>query len=145
MHSLTCSLADDAVAPRRVRDGDAGYDLSALKAFALGPGERDLIDTGVSIALDSDTAALIVPRSGLAAKHGITVVNSPGLIDSGYRGALKIILLNTGSDRFIAQAGERIAQLVLIDVKTPPVAVVDVLPKSLDGRGVDGFGSSGTA
>jgi dUTP pyrophosphatase len=140
---LVCSLAPGAQAPQRGREGDAGYDLRCLEPFVLAPGERSLIDTGVSVALPSGTAGLVVPRSGLAAKHGLTVVNAPGLIDSGYRGRIMVIALNTGREPFSADAGDRIAQLVLVDVRTPAIEVVDELPESHDGRAESGFGSSG--
>ena len=116
--------------PRQAYPGDAGLDLSACERLVLEPGERALVHTGVAIAIPAGYAGYVQPRSGLAAEHGITIVNSPGLVDSGYRGELRIILLNTDSERaFEVEPGMRIAQLV-----------DDVLPESE--RGERGFGSS---
>jgi dUTP pyrophosphatase len=134
-------LHPDARAPERTRPGDAGYDLRCVEAFALEPGERRLVPTGVAIALPAGIAGLVVPRSGLAIKHGISVVNGPGLVDPNYRGELRVILVNLGSERFEAAAGDRIAQLVLVPFITPDLQLVDELPASE--RGANGFGSSG--
>jgi dUTP pyrophosphatase len=134
-------LHPDARAPERTRPGDAGYDLRCVEAFALEPGERRLVPTGVAIALPAGIAGLVVPRSGLAVKHGISVVNGPGLVDPNYRGELRVILVNLGSERFEAQAGDRIAQLLLVPFVTPDLQLVDELPASE--RGTNGFGSSG--
>jgi dUTP pyrophosphatase len=132
-----------AVLPTRAHDGDAGLDLHALDAFELGPGERAQVRTGIAIALPSGTAGLVLPRSGLAARHGIALVNAPGLIDEGYRGELQILLLNTDrSEPFSAQAGDRIAQLVVVDVESPEIVETDDLGDTT--RGVGGFGSSGS-
>jgi dUTP pyrophosphatase len=132
-----------AVLPSRAHDGDAGLDLHALDAFALGPGERAQVRTGIAIALPPGTAGLVLPRSGLAARHGIALVNAPGLIDEGYRGELQILLLNTDrSEPFSAQAGDRIAQLVVVDVESPEIVETDDLGDTT--RGVGGFGSSGS-
>jgi len=134
-------LRDNAVLPRGAYDGDAGLDLAACDEITLGPGERALVGTGLAIAIPPGYAGFVQPRSGLAARHGITIVNTPGLVDSGYRGELRVILLNTDpTDTFTVEPGMRIAQLVIL--KTPPVEVVevDVLPESK--RGVRGFGSS---
>jgi dUTP pyrophosphatase len=130
-----------ALAPERARPGDAGYDLRCVEAFALQPGERRLVPTGVAIALPVGIAGLVVPRSGLAIKHGISVVNGPGLVDPNYRGELRVSLVNLGSERFEAQAGDRIAQLLLVPFVTPDLQLVDELPASE--RGTNGFGSSG--
>jgi dUTP pyrophosphatase len=132
-----------AVLPTRAHDGDAGLDHHALDAFELGPGERAQVRTGIAIALPSGTAGLVLPRSGLAARHGIALVNAPGLIDEGYRGELQILLLNTDrSEPFSAQAGDRIAQLVVVDVESPEIVETDDLGDTT--RGVGGFGSSGS-
>ena len=129
--------------PARTRPGDAGYDLRCVGDVALEPGERAMVPTGVAIALPEGVAGLVVPRSGLAAKHGISVVNGPGLIDPNYRGEISVVLVNLGSARFEAQPGDRIAQLLLVPFATPAVDVVDELPPSGDDRGEGGFGSSG--
>jgi dUTP pyrophosphatase len=132
-----------AVLPTRAHPGDAGLDLYALDAFELAPGERAQVRTGIAIALPHATAGLVLPRSGLAARHGIALVNAPGLIDEGYRGELQVLLLNTDrSSAFQAQAGDRIAQLVVVDVEAPEVVVTDDLGDS--SRGAGGFGSSGS-
>jgi dUTP pyrophosphatase len=136
-------LQPGARAPERTRAGDAGYDLRCVEPFALEPGERATIPTGVAIALPYDTAGLVVPRSGLAAKHGISVVNGPGLIDPNYRGEIKVVLVNLGSERYEAQAGDRIAQLLIVPFAAPEVEVVDELRPGGDDRGAGGFGSSG--
>lgn len=129
--------------PARTRPGDAGFDLSAVEDFALSPGERRVVGTGVAIALPPNTAGLVVPRSGLAARHGISVVNGPGLVDPNYRGELRVILVNLGQERFAGHAGDRIAQLLLVPFVTPAVSLVEELPPSPDERGENGFGSSG--
>ena len=128
--------------PVRAHDDDAGYDLCALDRCTLRPGERAVIRTGVAIELAPANAGLILPRSGLAARHGIAIVNAPGLIDSGYRGELKILLLNTDrTEPFEIAAGDRIAQLVIVAVATPEIVEADALAATLRGEG--GFGSSG--
>jgi len=129
--------------PARTRPGDAGFDLSAVEDFALSPGERRVVGTGVAIALPPNTAGLVVPRSGLAARHGISVVNGPGLVDPNYRGELRVILVNLGQERFAGHAGDRIAQLLLVPFVAPAVSLVEELPPSPDERGENGFGSSG--
>jgi dUTP pyrophosphatase len=134
-------LHPEARPPERTRPGDAGYDLRCVEAFALAPGERRLVPTGVAIALPAGLAGLVVPRSGLAIEHGISVVNGPGLVDPNYRGELRVILVNLGSERFEAAAGDRIAQLLLVPFVTPDLRLVDELPESE--RGTNGFGSSG--
>jgi dUTP pyrophosphatase len=132
-----------AVVPSRAHPGDAGLDLHALDEVTLAPGERARVRTGIAIALPPGTAGLVLPRSGLAARHGISVVNAPGLIDEGYRGELQVLLLNTDREHsFTAAAGDRIAQLVVVDVETPEVVEADDLDATA--RGMGGFGSSGT-
>src|SRR5215208_5330108 len=134
-------LHPDARPPARTRPGDAGYDLRCVEAFTLAPGERRVVPTGVAIALPEGVAGLVVPRSGLAARHGLSVVNGPGLVDPNYRGEIKVVLVNLGAERFAAEAGDRIAQLLLVPYWAPELRVVDALPDSA--RGADGFGSSG--
>ena len=134
-------LRDDAVLPQSAYDGDAGLDLTACEQVTLAPGERALVGTGLALAIPPGYAGFVQPRSGLATRHGITIVNTPGLVDSGYRGELRVVLLNTDpSEPFTVEPGMRIAQLVILE--TPAVAVVEVdsLPDSV--RGVRGFGSS---
>lgn len=134
-------LRDDAVLPESAYEGDAGLDLAACEHVTLGPGERALVGTGLAIAIPPGYAGFVQPRSGLAARHGITIVNTPGLVDSGYRGELRIILLNTDPvESFTVEPGMRIAQLVLLETPPVEVVVVDALPDSV--RGVRGFGSS---
>jgi len=132
-----------ARAPARTRSGDAGYDLACVGAFSLDPGERAMVPTGVAIALPPGMAGLVLPRSGLATKHGISCVNAPGLVDPNYRGELRVILINHGAVRFTAEAGDRIAQLLIVPFASPTAVVVDELPDGGDDRGAGGFGSSG--
>jgi dUTP pyrophosphatase len=134
-------LRDDAVVPARAYTGDAGLDLSACERVELAPGERAVVGTGLAVAIPEGYAGYVQPRSGLAAKHGISMVNTPGLVDSGYRGELKVILLNTDRrETFVVEAGMRIAQLVVLPIPDVDPVVVDELPASE--RGVRGFGSS---
>ncbi len=134
-------LRDEAVVPGRAYAGDAGLDLAACERLELAPGERALVGTGLAVAIPDGYAGFVQPRSGLAANHGITIVNTPGLVDSGYRGELKVILLNTdGSETFVVEPGMRIAQLVVLPVPGVDPVVVEELPPSE--RGVKGFGSS---
>ncbi|MBV9424726.1 MAG: dUTP diphosphatase [Solirubrobacterales bacterium] len=136
-------LDERAVLPTRAYPGDAGLDLYALEEDALDPGERASVRTGVAVEIPEGQAGLVLPRSGLAARNGISVLNSPGLIDAGYRGEIRVLLLNTDrSDRFEIAAGDRIAQLVLVAVQTPEVVEVGELAASQ--RGAGGFGSSGS-
>jgi dUTP pyrophosphatase len=129
--------------PARAHDDDAGYDLHALQAAMLAPGERALVRTGIAIELPAGHAGLVLPRSGLAARHGIALVNAPGLIDAGYRGELKVLLLNTDREApFEVAPGDRIAQLVIVAVAAP--AVVEAGALAATARGEGGFGSSGT-
>lgn len=131
-----------AVVPARAHPGDAGLDLCALDAHILGPGERAQVPTGLAIELPPGHAGLVLPRSGLAARHGIALVNAPGLIDEGYRGELQVLLLNTDRDAtFAIAAGDRIAQIVVIAVALPEPVEADVLTDHARGDG--GFGSTG--
>ena len=131
-----------ATLPTRAYAGDAGLDLYALEPVELEPGERAPVRTGIAVEIPIGQAGLVLPRSGLAARYGLALVNAPGLIDAGYRGEIKVLLLNT--DRHAScrlEAGDRIAQLVLVDVHAPAVVEVDRL--SLSERDTGGFGSSG--
>jgi dUTP pyrophosphatase len=132
-----------AVIPTRAYEHDAGFDLYALEDAQLAPGQRASVRTGIAVEIPSGRAGLVLPRSGLAARHGIALVNAPGLIDAGYRGELRVLLLNTDSDNaFAVSGGDRIAQLVLVRVETPELEEVDELGESVRGSG--GFGSSGS-
>jgi len=135
-------LKDEAILPSRAHPGDAGLDLYACEAAHIGPGERWGVGTGVAVEIPEGYAGLVLPRSGLAREHGITLVNSPGLIDSGYRGELRVLLLNADpADIFRVEPGDRIAQLVLTPVAlAEPVAAAELSESS---RGEGGFGSSG--
>jgi dUTP diphosphatase len=134
-------LRDEALLPGRAYPGDAGLDLAACERVELGPGERAVVPTGLAVAIPEGYAGFVQPRSGLAARHGITIVNTPGLVDSGYRGELRVILLNTDRrETFVVEPGMRIAQLVVLPVPEVEPVVVDELPASE--RGVRGFGSS---
>ena len=134
-------LRSDAVIPERAYSGDAGLDLAACERVELGPGERALVGTGLAVAIPEGYAGYVQPRSGLSARHGLTIVNSPGLVDSGYRGELRIVLLNTDSaEPFVVEPGMRIAQLVVLALPEFEIVEVDELPGSE--RGVRGFGSS---
>src|SRR4051812_39125636 len=130
--------------PEYAHPGDAGADLRSTEAVTLGPGERRLVGTGVAIALPDGFAAFVVPRSGLAAKHGITIVNSPGTVDAGYRGEIRVTLLNTDrTEECRVSAGDRIAQLIVLPIPPVRFVPVDSLPGSARGEG--GFGSTGYA
>ncbi len=134
-------LRANAVIPARAYSGDAGLDLSACERIELKPGERALVPTGLAVAIPDGYAGFVQPRSGLAAKHGISIVNTPGLVDSGYRGELQVALLNTDlREAFVVEPGMRIAQLVVLPVPELDLVEVDELPPSE--RGVRGFGSS---
>ena len=134
-------LQDGATLPTRAYEGDAGLDLSACETVELGPGERAAVGTGLSVAIPEGHAGFVQPRSGLAARHGIAVLNSPGLIDAGYRGEVKVVLLNTDrTERFVVEPGMRIAQLVVVPVALPEPKEVTELPNT--DRGEKGFGSS---
>ena len=134
-------LRENAVVPERAYDGDAGLDLAACEQVVLEPGERATVGTGLAVAIPPGHAGFVQPRSGLAARHGIGVVNSPGLIDAGYRGELRVVLLNTDTrDRFTVEPGMRIAQLVVLEV--PQIELVEVAELPPSERGARGFGSS---
>ena len=140
---LVVRLREDARIPERAYSGDAGLDLSTCERIELGPGERATVPTGLAVAIPEGFAGFVQPRSGLAARHGVTVVNSPGLIDSGYRGEIRVVLLNTDAEHtFVAEAGERVAQLVVLRVPELELVEVDELPATE--RSVRGFGSSRT-
>ena len=139
--SVEILIVADTV-PGYAHPGDAGADLTAAEAIELAPGQRATVGTGVSIALPDGFVALIVPRSGLAAKHGITIVNSPGTVDAGYRGEIRVTLLNTDKSMSYAVAvGDRIAQLIFMPVTRARFVAVESLPGSQ--RGESGFGSTG--
>ena len=134
-------MRPDAVLPARAYLGDAGFDLSACERVELGPGERALVSTGLAVAIPEGYAGFVQPRSGLAVNHGISIVNTPGLVDSGYRGELKVALLNTDPrEVFVVLPGMRIAQLVVVPVPEVDLVEVEELPESE--RGVRGFGST---
>lgn len=134
-------LQEGATLPSRAYEGDAGLDLAACEKVELGPGERAAVGTGLAVAIPEGHAGFVQPRSGLAARHGIAVLNSPGLIDAGYRGELKVVLLNTDrTEPFVVEPGMRIAQLVVVPVALPEPREVAELPASE--RGEKGFGSS---
>lgn len=134
-------LREGAVVPERAYAGDAGLDLAACERHELGPGERATVGTGLAVAIPDGHAGFVQPRSGLAARHGLTVVNSPGLVDSGYRGEIRVVLLNTDAqEAFVVEPGMRIAQLVVLRVPGLDPVEVEELPDSE--RGVRGFGSS---
>ena len=133
---------ENATIPAYAKPGDAGVDLTATTEHVLKPGERTLISTGISIALPDGYEAQIRPRSGLALKHGISIVNSPGTIDSGYRGDIGIILINHGNEDFVIDKGMRIAQMVIHSVEQAIFDEVDTLDESE--RGAGGFGHTGT-
>ena len=135
-------LRPDAVLPTRAYEADAGLDLAACERVELAPGERALVPTGLAVAIPEGHAGFVQPRSGLAARNGVSIVNSPGLVDAGYRGEVLVILVNTDPrETFVVEPGMRIAQLVLVPVPNVVVAEVDELPASE--RGARGHGSSG--
>lgn len=134
-------LASAVTLPSYAHPGDAGADLHAAEAVSLAPGERKLVATGVRIALPDGYVGLVHPRSGLAVKHGVTVLNTPGTIDAGYRGEIKVILINLGEEPFSIEPGDRIAQLVVQRFERARFVSVETLPESA--RGAGGFGSTG--
>jgi dUTP pyrophosphatase len=135
-------LRPDATVPRRAHPGDAGLDLVAVEGCTLAPGGRHAVPTGLAIAVPQGWAGLVTPRSGLARRSGVTVANAPGLIDSGYRGELMVLLVNLGAETHTIAPGDRVAQLLLTPVAVVDALEVEELPDS-DGRGAGGFGSSG--
>jgi len=134
-------LRPEARLPHRVHDGDGGADLHSAEAIVIPPGERREVGTGIALAIPQGYAGFVQPRSGLAFRHGIMVVNSPGLIDAGYRGEVRVCLYNSGAEPFAVAPGDRIAQLVIQRVETPGFALVEELDET--GRGSGGFGSTG--
>ncbi len=142
MELRVAKLKEDAVLPTRAHEGDAGLDLYACEPAHIGPGERWSVGTGIALEIPAGHAGLVLPRSGLAREHGIALVNSPGLIDAGYRGEVRVLLLNTDpAEIFRVQAGDRIAQLVLAPIALADPVAVESLSESARGDG--GFGSSG--
>ena len=135
-------LHPDAVVPTYAHDGDAGLDLVAVEPVELAPGERDAVPTGWAMAIPAGWVGLVHPRSGLALRHGLTVANAPGTVDAGYRGEVKVLLVNLGSEPVHVDAGQRVAQLLLQRVGAARVVEVDELDET--GRGERGFGSTGT-
>lgn len=135
-------LKENATLPTRAHDGDAGLDLYAAEGARIGPGQRVSVGTGLAVAIPPGLAGMVLPRSGLALKHGVALVNSPGLIDSGYRGEVRVLLLNTDAGaEFRVAPGDRIAQLVLVPIATAAPLEADELDSST--RDAGGFGSSG--
>jgi dUTP pyrophosphatase len=134
-------LRADAALPSQAYAGDAGFDLTACDRHELRPGERSVVATGLAVALPEGHGGFVLPRSGLAARNGITIVNAPGLIDSGYRGEVQVVLLNTDArETFVVEPGMRIAQLVVLPVPFVELVELDELPETE--RGARGFGSS---
>ena len=134
-------LHDGATLPTRAYEGDAGLDLAVRERVELGPGERAVVSTGLAVAIPEGHAGFVQPRSGLATRHGISVLNSPGLVDAGYRGELKVVLLNTDREEaFVVEPGMRVAQLVVVPVVLVEPTEVTELPAS--DRAERGFGSS---
>ena len=142
MELSVLKLKEEAILPSRAHEGDAGLDLYACEAAHIGPGERWGVGTGVGVEIPEGHAGLVLPRSGLARDHGIALVNAPGLIDSGYRGELRVLLLNTDpAETFRVEAGDRIAQLVLTPIAIAEPVEAGALSESA--RSTGGFGSSG--
>lgn len=142
MELPVAKLKPEALLPARAHEGDAGLDLYACEAAHIGPGERWSVGTGVAVEIPDGYAGLVLPRSGLAKKHGIALVNSPGLIDSGYRGEIRVLLLNTDpAETFRVEPGDRIAQLVIAPIAIAEPVETEALAESTRGDG--GFGSSG--
>ncbi len=143
MHVPARLLTDTARLPSRAHEDDAAFDLHADEELVLAPGGRATVGTGVALALPEGSCGLVLPRSGLAARHGVTVLNAPGLIDPGYRGEVKVVLLNTDpAEPFTVSAGDRIAQLLVLE---PGAVALALAERELDGtgRGTGGFGSTG--
>ena|SRR6266513_553861 len=142
MELRVARVREGAMLPQRAHEGDAGLDLFAVDATRIAPGARASVPTGIAIEIPPDHAGLVLPRSGLAARHGIALVNAPGLIDSGYRGEVRVLLLNTDRrEPFTVGPGDRIAQLLVVPVASvEPVAVAELAGSA---RGEEGFGSTG--
>jgi len=142
MELRVARVREGAMLPQRAHEGDAGLDLFAVDATRIAPGARASVPTGIAIEIPPDHAGLVLPRSGLAARHGIALVNAPGLIDSGYRGEVRVLLLNTDRrEPFTVGPGDRIAQLLVVPVASvEPVAVAELARST---RGEEGFGSTG--
>ena len=137
-------LRPEARLPEAAHPGDAGLDLRAAEPAKVGPGERAMIPTGLAVAIPEGHAGLVLPRSGLASKHGLTLANAPGLIDAGYRGEVIVAVVNLDREQAVTiEAGDRIAQLVVVALPSVSPSFVDELPSST--RGEAGFGSSGTS
>jgi dUTP pyrophosphatase len=128
--------------PAHAHPGDGGVDLYARESVTLGAGQRAVVPTGIAVAIPSGFAGLVTPRSGLAARNGISVVNGPGLVDAGYRGEIKVVLVNLSSEAFEIDRGDRVAQFVVVPVVVQEYVPVEELPESTRGSG--GFGSTGT-
>ena len=138
-------LCAEAQAPTRAHAGDAGYDLHSVEEVSLSPGGRALVRTGISLAIPEGYAGLVLPRSGLAMSHGVAPVNTPGLVDSGYRGEIMVPLINHDNEEtFRVERGMRVAQLVFVRAEEVDFAEVEMLEVGADDRGVGGFGSSGS-
>jgi dUTP pyrophosphatase len=136
-------LFDDVRTPHRIHDGDAAFDVYSYEQRTLLPSQWQLCKTGLKMALPHGYVALVLPRSGLALRHGITVLNSPGLVDPNYRGELGVNLINHGPDAYRIERGDRIAQLLVVKYAESNSMVVDVVPPAPDERGAGGFGSTG--
>jgi dUTP pyrophosphatase len=134
-------LDDGLPVPGHAHPGDGGVDLYARDPVRLEPGQRAVVPTGIAIAIPEGYAGLVTPRSGLAARNGISVVNGPGLVDAGYRGEVKVVLVNLATEPFEIARGDRVAQLVVVPVVAQDFVPVDELPDSM--RGAGGFGSTG--
>lgn len=137
------ALDPDAKLPVRKHATDAGMDIHCIKDYDIAPGERVIVQTGLAVAMPEDSVLYICPRSGLAANNGLTIVNTPATIDAGFRGELKVIMLNTGSEPIHFDKGDRVAQLELLTCRFPKPVFADELPEPSDGRGATGYGSTG--
>lgn len=137
------ALDPDAKLPVRKHATDAGMDIHCIKDYDIAPGERVIIQTGLAVAMPEDSVLYICPRSGLAANYGLTIVNAPATIDAGFRGELKVIMLNTGTEPIHFDKGDRVAQLELLTCRFPKPVFADELPEPSDGRGATGYGSTG--
>ena len=143
---LIKQLDPDLPAPVRAHANDGAIDLRSAESFTLHPGARRTVGTGIAVEVPAGWAGWVVPRSGLAGRHGLSIVNAPGLVDAGYTGEVAVVLVNLGFDTIAVSRGDRIAQLALTPVACPPVTVVDVLPSEAaaeGARGAGGFGSTG--